>query len=84
MSIAIYKKKYVTYYAIGGKKTHDCRIPGCRKRMDWDRSKITSHFKKYHPGVKLRSYYERYISKARVNDMIIPVLFFSKVYAHTH
>ena len=51
MPIQVYKERYMTYYAPGGKRTIDCKILGCRKTMDWDRSKITVHFKKNHPGV---------------------------------
>ena len=66
MPINVYKEKYVTFYARGGKKTIDCKIPGCKKTMDWDRSKIMVHFKKNHPMVKLRAYYEEYIKRKQV------------------
>ena len=47
MPPGVYKKRYMTYYAPGGKRTIECRVPGCRKRtLDWDRSKITVHFAK--------------------------------------
>ena len=66
MPINVYKEKYGTFYARGGKKDIYCKIPGCRKEMAWDRSKIMVHFNKYHPGVKLRTYYEEHIKRKQV------------------
>ena len=71
MPINVYKERYITFYAPGGKKTIDCKIPRCKKTMDWDRSKITVHFQKNHPGVKLRTYYEEHIKKKQV--LIFPL-----------
>ena len=65
----IYKRKYFTYYAAGGKKTVDCRMPGCGKTMDWDCSKITTHFERVHPGVELRAYYEEYVQSSEVRKV---------------
>ena len=59
----IYKQEYFIWYASRGKKTQDCRMPGCDKTMDWDKSEITEHFKKNHPGTNLKSYYEEYVRK---------------------
>ena len=49
-----------------GKKSHYCRIPRCHKKMDWDKSKIQSHFGKNHPDITLRSYYSSYIRREKV------------------
>ena len=80
MPPAVYKKRYVTYYAPGGKRTIECRVTGCRKRtMDWDRSKITVHFAKNHPGMKLRHYYENYVKKRNQVGFLISILTFDKI-----
>ena len=34
--------------------------------MDWDKSKIKSHFMKNHPDITLRSYYSSYIRREKV------------------
>ena len=65
----VYKRKYFTYYAAGGKKTVDCRMPGCGKTVDWDRSKISAHFESVHLGVNLRSYYEQHVQNREVNNL---------------
>ena len=51
---------------ITGKKPHYCRIPRCHKKMDWDKSKISSHFIKNHPDISLRSYYCSYIKSETI------------------
>ena len=72
MPIQVYKNRYMTYYAPGGKRTVDCRVPGCRKRsVDWDRSKITVHFSKNHPEMKLKQYFESYVKRTnQVESMV--------------
>ena len=64
--ISEYKREHTHYFK---RRFHTCRVPGCNKTMDWDRSMITTHLKKNHPSLPLRRYYEDYIKK--VNNTIL-------------
>ena len=57
----VYKAQFYTHYY--KRRFHDCRIPECRSKMDWDPSKMKKHFMQNHPGIKLRAYYETYVAR---------------------
>ena len=43
----VYKARFYTHYF--KRRFHDCRMPGCKTRMDWDPSKMKKHFMQNHP-----------------------------------
>ena len=33
------------------RRFHDCRMPGCKIRMDWDKEKLMTHFFRHHRSI---------------------------------
>lgn len=60
----VYKAQFYTHYF--RRRFHDCKMAGCKSKMDWDPSKMKKHFMQNHPGIKLRTYYENYVAKNQV------------------
>ena len=45
------------------RRFHDCKMPGCKIKLDWDRSKLMTHFFRRHKNITMRSYYEGYVQR---------------------
>ena len=51
------------------RRFHDCRMPGCKSKVDWDRSKLMTHFFRRHSNITMRLYYDGYVQ--RVSEVTI-------------
>ena len=45
------------------RRFHDCKIPGCKSKVDWDRAKLITHFYRRHKKITMRNYYESYVQR---------------------
>ena len=55
------------------RRFHDCKIPGCKSKVDWDRAKLMTHFFRRHKNITMRSYYEGYVQRGS-NDTFLNLL----------
>ena len=55
------------------RRFHDCKMPGCKTKLDWDRSKLMTHFFRRHKNITMRSYYEGYVQRVS-NDTFLNLL----------
>ena len=64
-----YKRRYYTQYQ--KRRFHKCLMPGCGDVLDYDQSEMVSHFAMVHKGWSLEGYYNSFIMRRQVSEIMV-------------
>ena len=64
--VSLDKYKELHGHPFHRRRFHDCRMPNCKMRIDWDKEKLMNHFFRHHRSITPRNYYEAYVRRHQV------------------